>query len=308
MLKVIFDEEAKIEAFYSSHEKIRDLIKPIICRATTFFKMVLTLVQEKEFEQDPDAVIHYINYTGKSVFERCIKRILTSEKPDGDSSLTQAGCNILRAYVRDIVKTAASSKVLGPQMEWLLTQIENEHVDLRVLLESAKKIPQFREGLRRGQTTEFENKLKGSLLQAVKKLTAEDSAGVSTLTSEELALLDNALRALETPGEMDAQILAAQDKLRKWATTHNAHIALRDLYEWAIGFTNAAKAAPNVIIETDKISKVRDVLLKCQSKPFSAELKTCCNFAVYYLLADVVLQARFGHGLLKTISGRERIM
>ena len=287
MFETIHSEQDQIQTFCQSNVKVQELIKPVIDRSLRFHKMVLTLFQAEAigFAEESHDVISFLNSTAKDVFEKAVKKILSLDSPEQDSSMKQEACTFIRKLVKDVVKTAASTKILLPKMQTMKAALEMEHVEIETLLEAGHMVPQFRDGLRKGMLEDFEKTLKSCLLEHVATVMKAGDAGTSTITSDQLAKLDKSLQLMEE----DQHILAAQGSLRQFASKHNSSLAIRDLREWGQEFVKEALQNSSTVLNIKKFGQLRDILLKCVGKGLPTELKSSSGSAVYYMLKDVIL-------------------
>ena len=290
MFETIHSEQDQIQTFCQSNVKVQELIKPVIDRSLRFHKTVLALFQAEAigFAEESHDVISFLNFTGKDVFEKAVKKILSLDSPEQDSSMKQEACTFLRKLVKDVVKTAASTKILLPKMQTMkaaLESLEMEHVEIETLLEAGHMVPQFRDGLRKGMSEDFEKTLKSCLLEHVATIVKAGDAGTSTITSDQLAKLDKSLQLMEE----DQHILAAQGSLRQFASKHNSSLAIRDLREWGQEFVKEALQNSSTVLNIKKFGQLRDILVKCVGKKLPTELKSSTGAAVYYMLKDVIL-------------------
>ncbi len=303
MIEAIHNDKEKMEAFWAENNSAAATraIKSTIERAARFYRMVLTLFQHEAqgFEEDSDHVIYYLQFSGKDMFEKTVKKILSVDNPAPDAGISAQASSTLRGLVKDVVRTAASSKILGPKMQTIKQAMDVAATAdgpdasissdvLHLLVEAAQYVRDFREGLRKGKTVDFEKSLRAGLLDAVHKVThGSGVSGTSTITSDQIAKLENGLRWLEE----DQHVLSAQGSLKAFATKHNSAIANKDLLVWATEFSQDAVKNQGVTRKLDKYNQLRDILLKSDKKGFPEEVKVALAPAIYEMLKDIVLQA-----------------
>ena len=300
MIEEIHNDKDQIEAFWPENKRAATVIKPILERAVRFYRLVLTLFQHEAqgFEDDSDDVIYYLKFSGKDLFEKTLKKLLTADKPDTDAGISAEGSTVLRNLVKDVVKTAASSKILGPKMQTIKQAMDvaaSAGQDastcsdlLSLLVEAAQYVPDFRDGLRKGKTLDFEKSLKAGLLDAVHKIVhVSGDSGTSTITSDQIAKLEKGLSWMEE----DQHVLAAQGALKTFATKHNSAIAIKDLMVWATSFSQDAVKNQGSIMKLDGYNQLRDILLKSDKnkKGLPQEVKVALGPAIYEMLKDIVL-------------------
>lgn len=235
MIEEIHNDKDQIEAFWPENKRAATVIKPILERAVRFYRLVLTLFQHEAqgFEDDSDDVIYYLKFSGKDLFEKTLKKLLT-------------------------------------------------------VVEAAQYVPDFRDGLRKGKTLDFEKSLKAGLLDAVHKIVhVSGDSGTSTITSDQIAKLEKGLSWMEE----DQHVLAAQGALKTFATKHNSAIAIKDLMVWATSFSQDAVKNQGSIMKLDGYNQLRDILLKSDKnkKGFPQEVKVALGPAIYEMLKDIVL-------------------
>ena len=264
-----------------------------------FSKMVLNLLMAPGADLDVAIITSFLNSKSGNSFKTSVQGIVSPMACPADSDEAQIEAqHFWQGLAEEAIRTAGSAATLRPQMLTLLSRLQGcEAMDappLDAILEASEKIANFRQGLRRSEVKHFVKCWRSELLKAVDRLTTSASVDGDSppLTSAELEGLDNALKAL---GNKDDAVLAAQEKLMKFATVHNKVIAQQDLKAWCMAFSKAVtdavgKGEDSHVMTEGEVSKLKEILSK--TGIVQSEIQAECVVAVRYALQEILAEVR----------------
>lgn len=247
--------------------------QPFLCQIRTFTlycRCIATLLQLRDVETDASSVQYFASYKGPGVFEKAIQSILTKEV-DSQGKKVKAvveSRELIQKMFKDVVRTAASTKVQQPQFEAVMDALRSHSPKMAVLQEAWEKLPSFKTGLREGACKPLEDelvKVAKSKAEAILEETAKGKDGkLPKISSKDLNILLCVLK--EFPKE--AGIVDLQTKLMKWAKNHNSTLARNELENLLVDFIelNCQSAGKRGKFIAMDINVVREAVQKCGNK------------------------------------------
>jgi len=277
------------EQFFNVVE--RSSPKSLFTELSHFATMIGTVFQLDDIPDDVKSVTYFLNYptSGTSKFARNMRTLMSGDLPADACDEEKAARSLLKKVVQDTIRTASSCEVLRPLVTEAKESVDVDDPLPEKLLDACRLLPKLKDGLRMGESKPFADLIATKVVAYVGKL-CNDPCLSSTITTKDLKDLEAALDSMND----DDRVLAAEQKLKAFATKHNNAIAKQDLFSWARSFKKAhedCEAGDVHALDIDAIKSVQTMMQRCGSGTLPDDLpellRECAFYGVKEMYSEV---------------------
>eukprot|EP00435_Cladocopium_sp_Y103_P051503 s2018_g16.t1 len=249
------------ERFFSVVD--RSPLKSLFTELSQFVSMIGTVFQLDDIPDDVKSVTYFLNYptSGTSKFARNMRALMSGDLPPDACDEEKAARSLLKRTVQDTIRTASSCEVLRPLVAEAKKSVDVDNPLPEKLLEGCRLLPKLKDGLRTGEAKPFADLLATKVVAYVNNLCSDPGLS-STITTKDLKDLETALDSMNE----DDKVLAAEQRLKSFATKHNNMIAKQDLFGWARSFKKAhedLQGGDVHALDVNAIKSVQTMVQKC---------------------------------------------